>query len=55
MIAIVELADGVRVTTNIVGDDPSSLRIGQRVIAVFDRSASGEVLLRFRPDPSIAS
>jgi hypothetical protein len=52
VVAYVELAEGPRVLTNIVDADPDSVRIGQRVEALFDRSESGDVLLRFRPATS---
>ena len=48
LIAIVELEEGIRMTTTLVTDDPSSLRIGARVAPVFDHGDDGATLLRFR-------
>jgi uncharacterized OB-fold protein len=48
VIAYVELEEGPRVLTNIVGTDPGSVRIGQSVEAVFE-PAGPTRLLRFRP------
>ena len=51
VIAVVELEVGVRLTTTIVVDEPSSVRAGTPVTGVFDRVADGVTLLRFRPTP----
>jgi uncharacterized OB-fold protein len=51
VIAQVELDEGPRVLTNIVGCDPGEVTIGQPVEVVFDRSASGHAIPRFRPRP----
>jgi len=48
VIAYVELDEGPRVLTNVVGADPQSLRIGQRVTATFE-PAGEQRLLRFEP------
>lgn len=40
---------GPRIITNIVGCDPESVRIGDRVQAVFHDTASGHALIRFEP------
>ncbi len=40
---------GPRIITNIVGCDPASISVGQRVSAVFDDTSSGHALVRFRP------
>jgi uncharacterized OB-fold protein len=50
VLAYVELDEGPRVLTNIAGIEPESIRIGQRVTAVFDPVRSGAALVRFRPD-----
>jgi uncharacterized OB-fold protein len=47
VVAYVELAEGPRVLTNIVGGDPELTRIGQPVRAFFDPGPDGRVLLRF--------
>jgi uncharacterized protein len=44
VIAYVELSEGLRVLTNLVGVDPERVRIGQPVRAVYNAS-----LLRFTP------
>ncbi len=49
VLAYVELAEGPRVLTNIVGCDPDAARIGQSVQAVFDPTPEGSALLRFAP------
>ena len=48
VIAYVELEDGPRVLTNIVGADPDEVRIGDAVTAVFQPAGSHQVL-RFTP------
>lgn len=47
VVAIVELDEGVRVFTNIVGTSPGELTIGDRVSAVFDRAGDEVGLVRF--------
>jgi uncharacterized OB-fold protein len=47
-IAYVELDEGPRVLTNIVGSDPAAIRVGDRVEAVFEPAGTTKVL-RFRP------
>lgn len=49
VIAVVELANGVRMTTTIVTDDPGALRVGTPVVGVFDHADDRPTLLRFRP------
>jgi uncharacterized OB-fold protein len=49
VIAIVELEEGPRMTTNIVGCDPDSVRVGMRVEAVFDDVSDEIALVKFRP------
>jgi uncharacterized OB-fold protein len=44
VIAYVELDEGPRVMTNIVGADPETVRIGDRVTAVFEPAGSTRVL-----------
>jgi uncharacterized protein len=50
VIAVVELDDGPRVTTTVVGIDADDVRVGQRVRAVFDHGDDGITLLRFSPE-----
>ena len=49
VLAYVELDEGPRVMTNIVGCSPESVRIGLRVRAVFDDTGQGSALVRFAP------
>ena len=48
LIAVVELDEGVHVTTTIVDAQPGALRIGSRVEPVFDHGDDGITLLRYR-------
>ncbi len=50
VLAYVELEEGPRVLTNIVGCDPTQVAIGMRVSAVFVPTEGGPPLLRFKPD-----
>lgn len=49
VIAYVELDEGPRVMTNIVEVDPSEVRIGMPVRAVFHDTGAGAALYRFAP------
>lgn len=53
VLAYVELAEGPRVLTNVVGADPGDVHVGQEVQVVFDHSegedGGGHALPRFRP------
>jgi len=49
VIAVVELANGVRMTTTIVTADLDALHVGMPVVGVFDHAADRPTLLRFRP------
>jgi uncharacterized protein len=49
VVAYVELAEGPRVLTNIVGCDPDHVHIGQRLRVVFDDTGEGSALYRFEP------
>lgn len=51
VIAYVELEEGPRVMTNIVGCDPDDVAIGQLVTAVIEID-QGAPALRFAPDPT---
>ena len=48
VVAVVELANGVRLSTNIVTADPQQLSIGMAVTGVFDHRPD-VTLLKFRP------
>jgi uncharacterized OB-fold protein len=49
VIAIVELEEGPRMTTNIVGCPPESVRVGMPVEAVFDDVTPEVTLVKFGP------
>lgn len=49
VIAYVELDEGPRVLTNVVGCDPEQVAIGDRVELVVDRSPEGAGIYRFAP------
>ena len=49
LLAIVELTEGVRLSTTLVGVDPGAVAIGMPVAPVFDHGDDGVTLLRFRP------
>lgn len=48
-IAVVELDEGVRLTTNLVNVDDSDIRVGMRVKPWFDRVSEDVTLLRYQP------
>ena len=49
VIAIVELAEGPHITTNIVGCKPEDVQVGMPVIATFDDVTPEMTLVKFRP------
>ena len=49
VVAYVELEEGPRLLTNIVGAEPGAVSIGARVVAVIDRIDDAPPVLRFRP------
>jgi uncharacterized OB-fold protein len=50
VVAYVELAEGPRMLTNVVTDDPEALSVGQAVAVVFDETDDGEYAIpRFEP------
>lgn len=49
VLAVVELPNGVRLSTTIVTDDPAALHVGTPVVGVFDHADDRPTLLRFRP------
>ena len=49
IIAIVELPEGVRLTTNIVDCPLDRIRIGLEVQAVFEKATDDVTLIKFRP------
>jgi uncharacterized protein len=55
VLAYVELDEGPRVMTNIVGTDDADLAVGLPVEVVFHDTAEGSALPRFRPAPMPAN
>ena len=49
IITVVELAEGVRLSTTLAEVDPADVRIGMAVEPVFDHRPDGITLLRYRP------
>jgi uncharacterized OB-fold protein len=49
VVAIVELAEGPRLTTNIIGCPPGEVRVGMAVEAIFDAVTESATLVKFRP------
>lgn len=49
VVAHVELEEGVRVVSNIVGCDPAAVRIGMPVEVVFEDVSEAWTLYKFRP------
>lgn len=48
-LAVVELAEGVRLTTTLVNVDEAAIRVGMAVKPCFDQVADGITLLRYQP------
>lgn len=48
-LAVVELAEGVRMTTTLVNVDEADIKIGMRLKPFFDRVAEDVTMLRFEP------
>jgi uncharacterized OB-fold protein len=48
-LAVIELKEGVRMTSNVIGIEPSKVRCGMPVEVVFDRLSDEVTLPRFRP------
>ncbi len=51
VIAVVELEEGPRMTTNIVDCDPDAIRVGMPVVAAFEDVTPEITLVKFRPVP----
>ena len=49
VIAIVELAEGPHLTTNITGCKPEEVRVGMPVVTAFDDVTPERTLVKFRP------
>lgn len=52
LLAVVELDEGVRLNTTLVGVEPGALRTGLRLRPVFDHRPGSVTLLRFAPEDS---
>jgi uncharacterized OB-fold protein len=48
-LALVDLDEGVRVMSNVVGCDPGSVHVGRRVTVAFESAADGAVVPVFTP------
>jgi uncharacterized OB-fold protein len=48
-LAVIELEEGVRMISNVIGIEPSKVRCGMAVEVVFDRLSDELTLPRFRP------
>jgi uncharacterized OB-fold protein len=49
VVALVELEEGPRLMSNIVTEDVDSIRIGQKVTAVYDDVSDEVTLVKFKP------
>jgi uncharacterized OB-fold protein len=49
VVAIVELAEGPHITTNIVGCKPDAMQVGMPVVATFEDVTPEMTLVKFRP------
>jgi uncharacterized protein len=49
LLAVVELDEGVRVTTTLRGIDPADVRVGLPVVPLFERGDDGITLLHYQP------
>jgi uncharacterized OB-fold protein len=48
-LAVIELDEGVRITSNVVGIEPSKVKCGMPVEVMFDKLSEEVTLPRFRP------
>jgi uncharacterized OB-fold protein len=48
-VALVDLAEGVRMMTNVVGCDPADVAVGQAVVVTWESLSDGRNLPLFRP------
>jgi uncharacterized OB-fold protein len=51
--ALVDLDQGVRVVTNLVGVEPADIRIGMRLTVDFEPTSDGGAVPVFRPDTRV--
>ena len=52
VVALIDLDEGPRMVTNIVGDDALSVRIGERVEVTFEERGDGAMLPQFQRTPA---
>ena len=52
LLAVVELEEGVRVTTTLRGIDPDDVRVGLAVVPCFEPGDDGITLLQYQPAPA---
>jgi uncharacterized protein len=52
--ALVDLDEGVRIVTNLVGVEPQDVRIGMRLVVDFEPTSDGGTVPVFRRDPHAA-
>jgi uncharacterized protein len=50
LVALVDLDEGVRIVTNLVGIEPGDVRIGMRLSVEFEPTSDGATVPVFRPD-----
>lgn len=50
VVAVIQLDDGPRMMSNVVGIEPDQMRIGMRVRPVFEEATDEITLLKFTPD-----
>ncbi len=48
-LAVIELSEGVKMTSNVIGIEPSKVKCGMPVEVVFDKLSDEVTLPRFRP------
>ncbi|MGO9872865.1 MAG: Zn-ribbon domain-containing OB-fold protein [Acidimicrobiia bacterium] len=54
LVALVDLDEGVRIVTNLVGIEPEDVRIGMRLSVEFEPTSDGGTVPVFRPDAHAA-
>lgn len=51
VVALVDLAEGVRMMSNVIGCEPTEVAVGMRVLLAWEPLSDGRHLPVFRPDP----
>jgi hypothetical protein len=49
VVAYIELEEGPRILSNVIGCEPNDVRIGMPVAIVFQETGQGSALYRFQP------